>query len=695
MSAIDPRRPKWTPKEPRRPQDASDTSEESEGEYLRRAAPYEVRLQLGNIEYGQDVAYYDDNQKSLADLTYLQKTQSFSDRSLFIKDKKGRILRNIDKDKLEKRQHQKKERFKRKKLEKKSLKLLETAERSQDHAESEDLDLKSFGLPSSFGRQHLEPQKSPSPVSDSNSAGTHESDYSDSCELPLSHQIELLSHSRPITDIDINLPATMMATGSLDYSVKFYDFTRMDQTLQPFRSFEPIEGHPVRCAKYSLDNKHVLVCAGGTQPKVFSKEGRLHFECVKGDMYLADMNNTHGHTNMVTECAWHPSKPTVFVSSSLDSTVRVWDLAGRLVGLDRQLGHKTLHKARSSNYTKIGVNSCAWAPNGNYVIGGCSDGSIQMWETLKGNSTQPKITRFGAHEGEITALKFFADSQRFLSRSHDSTLKLWDIRNMDTAVFTWDLACSNYKNQVDLSPDEKFVITGTSPDNKDEESYLKVISTVSFQEIASIPHERPVIAVKWSKDFNQIFTGSADSVLRVFFRPRLSTGGVVDCLKRKPKVSEKNEIVMDKPVITPYSLSQFRINYASKDKMFLKLREDPVASHKPKEPLFDPGRDGRMSGINTVTQYILRSIHAKARPEDDPREALISYNIEAGKNAEWVTPAYKDTQPTAIFDHTVITHEERDFLDKNLAPKCKSCGLKFCSCPKRRTGDDPIFSVEK
>ena len=437
------------------------------------------------------------------------------------------------------------------------------------------------------------------------------------------------------------------------------------------------------------------VCAGGTQPKVFSKEGRIHFECVKGDMYLTDMSNTHGHTNMVTECAWHPSKNTFFASSALDSTVRVWDLAGRLVGLDRQLGHKSLHKARNSNYTKIGVNSCAWAPNGNYILGGCSDGSIQMWETLKGNSLQPKIVNFNAHKGEITGFKFFADNEKFLSRSHDGTLKLWDLRSMTQPIFTWNLPCSNYKNQIDLSPDENFIITGTSPDNKESKSYLKIISTSNYEEIASIPYKKPIIAVKWNKEFNQIFIGSADNTIKVLFRPHLSSEGVLKCLRKIPKINDKNELIMNKPIITPYSLSQFRINYAGKDKVFQRLREDPLISHKPKEPLFDPGKDGRMSGINTVTQYILRSIHAKARPEDDPREALISYNPEADKNPEWVTPAYSKTQPKPLFDYTVETHEEREYLDKNPAPKCKSCGLKFCTCSKRRTGDDPVFSIEK
>jgi WD repeat-containing protein 70 len=694
MSSIDPRKPKWAPKEPRRPQDASDTSEESEDEYLRRAAPYEVRLQLGNIEYGQDVAYYDDNQPNMADITYLQKKQAFTDRSLYIKDKKGRIIRNIDQEKIDKRKLEKKERFKRKKLEKKNKKL-EKNNLGLENQSDNDLELKQLGLPVSFGKKQEDEISEISYKSEGNSAGTHESDYEETEELPITHEVDIESHSRPVTDIDINQLSTVMATGSLDYKVHFYDFGLMDENLRSFRFFEPIDGHPIRNVKYSLDNKHILICAGGVQPKIFSKEGRLHFECVKGDMYMTDMSNTHGHTNMVTECAWHPSKPTYFLSSSLDSTVRVWDLAGRLVGLDRQLGHKTLHKARSSNYTKIGVDSCAWAPNGNYVLGGCSDGSIQMWETTKGNSLQPKIVVAKAHLEEITAFKFFADNQTFLSRSHDGTMKLWDLRSIKQAVFSWNLPCSNYKNQIDLSPDEKYIVTGTSPDEKAATSYLKVISASNYQEIAQVPYDKPVIAVKWHREFNQIFIGSADCTVKVLFRPRISTGGVLACLKRKTKIKSTNEMFMNKPIITPYSLSQFRINYTSREKTFAKLREDPVLSYKPKEPLFDPGKDGRMSGINTVTQYILRSIHEKVRPEDDPREALISYNPESVSNPEWVTPAYKNTQPKPIFDYTIETHEEREYLDKNPAPKCKSCGLKFCTCAKRRTGDDPIFSVEK
>ena len=149
---------------------------------------------------------------------------------------------------------------------------------------------------------------------------------------------------------------------------------------------------------------------------------------------------------------------------------------------------------------------------------------------------------------------------------------------------------------------------------------------------------------------------------------------------------------MDKPIITPYSLSQFRINYASKEKSFLKLREDPVKSYKPKEPLFDPSKDGRMAGINTVTQYILRSIHASARPEDDPREALISYSVEADKNPEWVSPAYSKTQPKPIFDYKIM--KEGIIWIKTQRLSAKVVGLSFALVIKEGLGMIPSLVLK-
>lgn len=179
------------------------------------------------------------------------------------------------------------------------------------------------------------------------------------------------------------------------------------------------------------------------------------------------------------------------------------------------------------------------------------------------------------------------------------------------------------------------------------------------------------------------------------YNPESSYGGILDPLKRKAKSYEHTDMYLEKPIITPYALSQFKLTFLNKEKEKTRIRDDPMLSRKPKEPLFDLDKQGKMSGINTVTQYIIRSINEQARPEDDPREQLLSYDAEARKNPEWVAPAYKKTQPKPLFDYTRETVEELEYLSKNPAQKCKSCGKKFCTCAKRRTGDDPVFHIDK
>jgi WD40 repeat protein len=72
------------------------------------------------------------------------------------------------------------------------------------------------------------------------------------------------------------------------------------------------------------------VATGSSQPKIFNRDGVLQMTFVKGDPYLADMANTKGHTMICTGAQWHPSLKNVVMTSSMDGTVRIWDLEGPL-----------------------------------------------------------------------------------------------------------------------------------------------------------------------------------------------------------------------------------------------------------------------------------------------------------------------------------------------------------------------------
>lgn len=57
----------------------------------------------------------------------------------------------------------------------------------------------------------------------------------------------------------------------------------------------------------------------------------------------------------------------------------------------------------------------------------------------------------------------FKDEKRMVSRGMDDTMKLWDIRNIKYPVFEWEnLLNMSDRTSVCISPNEKFVLTGTS-----------------------------------------------------------------------------------------------------------------------------------------------------------------------------------------------------------------------------------------
>ena len=73
--------------------------------------------------------------------------------------------------------------------------------------------------------------------------------------------------------------------------------------------------------------------------------------------------------------------------------------------------------------------------DGLLCCGACNDGSIQMWDHRK-HFVNTALQLNDAHGfGEpITGVQFGYDNRMLATRSNDSTLKLWDIRNFKKAV---------------------------------------------------------------------------------------------------------------------------------------------------------------------------------------------------------------------------------------------------------------------
>ena len=86
-------------------------------------------------------------------------------------------------------------------------------------------------------------------------------------------------------------------------------------------------------------------------------------------MYLRDLAMTKGHTSMVTDGQWHPLEKNWFITSSLDTTVRIWDTSSELYGLDRSLKNTYLIKFKDKRGRKLGVTTCRYSTDGKIVVG--------------------------------------------------------------------------------------------------------------------------------------------------------------------------------------------------------------------------------------------------------------------------------------------------------------------------------------
>jgi WD repeat-containing protein 70 len=74
-------------------------------------------------------------------------------------------------------------------------------------------------------------------------------------------------------------------------------------------------------------------------------------------------SRTQGHTMEVTGAQWHPSEKSTLLTSSLDGSLRIWDLTGE--ANFGNLCNKAVLKIRGkSGQPRVGARCCAYSLDG-------------------------------------------------------------------------------------------------------------------------------------------------------------------------------------------------------------------------------------------------------------------------------------------------------------------------------------------
>ena len=485
-------------------------------------------------------------------------------------------------------------------------------------------------------------------------------------EFPISHELLLKTHEKPITTLTVDPSGSRLITGSTDCTIKFHDFASMTpNTLHAFKSIDPTatkasassETHPVHHVEFNPNSpSQVLVISATPQAKIFSRDGEELKEYVKGDMYLRDMHNTKGHISAITTGAWHPTNRDFFVTAGTDSTLRVWD-----VNMPLKQKDVIVHKSRAAGSAgRTRMTAVAWGSpiqgGKNLLVAAALDGSLVMWDG-NGNYARPAAEIREAHKPNTWTggLGISRDGRTVVTRGGDDLIKLWDTRKFKQPISTVEhLSTSDQYANTDIrfSPNSSSILTGSADGNL----HILNPATLKPELVTPVTAGSPLTTLMWHEKLNQILTGSANAETHVLYNPNTSIRGAAMVMSKAPK---RRHVDDDPNFTTDLSQGLSGDAVSTEDGVRTAQLGTSFSSRHPTIGLTVSGRsrDPRRPHIPLTTpfaksqpdeQHIKNNIPLSSMRDEDPREALLKYADKA-KNDPMFTNAWKETQPKTLY----------------------------------------------
>lgn len=198
-----------------------------------------------------------------------------------------------------------------------------------------------------------------------------------------------------------------------------------------------------------------------------------------------------GHSSWVTCVVPNPVAPT-FASSSLDDTIRVWNL---------QTGEPLLTMKGHHR----GVNTIAISPDGRTLVSGSDDYTVRVWSFING----ALLGALTGHSRDVNAVAISPDGKLLVSGGEDRTIRLW---SMSTGALLKTLAeVAGMIKTIAISPDGKLLASG-GLDNKIK---LWSLRTGEFLQ-TFVGHINPIHAIAFTPDGQTLITGSKDKTIRLW-----------------------------------------------------------------------------------------------------------------------------------------------------------------------------------
>jgi len=239
-----------------------------------------------------------------------------------------------------------------------------------------------------------------------------------------------IGHKGAVWSAHMNNSASMVVTGSADYTAKVWDSVN-GKELHSF-----VHTRIVKSTHFSQDGKRILT---GGQDKTL----RI-YDLAKPE---AEPVALEAHTQPVKVALWSKDDNTI-ISGGQDSVLRVWDvrtlkevisrpLKSAVTSIEISLNSRHISTTAGKEVTfwdaqkfevdksftlGLELNSTSLSPDSStFVVGASSDSWARVYEF----NTGKELEILKGHHGPVHCVHFAPDGATFASGSEDGTIRLW------------------------------------------------------------------------------------------------------------------------------------------------------------------------------------------------------------------------------------------------------------------------------
>lgn len=289
---------------------------------------------------------------------------------------------------------------------------------------------------------------------------------------------------------------------------------------------------------YDLDSKVVKDLNEGTE--ALAPDNITTYECV------ATVPRKFGHRYGVSGVSWWPFDSGMFISSSFDGTLKVWDSnateEGEVYAFDLE------HRVYTFDISKTGQHSLIATATQSPLI-----------RLLDLRTTSSSHTLSGHKIGSVQSVKWSPTKPHLLaSGGSDGSLRLWDIRRADSCISSLDLNQSH-------------------PERTADKTYL---TTAPFADRRA--HRAAINGLEWLPNGEYLISAGCDEAIRLW--------------DLQVETEERNSLVNFGPLV--------RNEYPQALYMCVSPQEDPL----PSPYLFFPSGNGQILVYDVMTGRLIKQL---------------------------------------------------------------------------------------